>query len=81
MFFIGSGNYVKKDMIVLIGHYDVPENKRKCRDAASKFLLTDYSRGKKKNSVVVLSDGQVFISPLETATLINEYGVNDHETN
>lgn len=75
MFYIGNFNYVRKDMIVTIGAYNVSENKRRCKEANSNSLLADYSCGKKKESVIFLSNGEVYISPILLNNLINDYNL------
>ena len=73
MFWIGNGNYnsyVRKDMVTAISDYAIAENKRKCKEAKEKYLLSDYSCGGKKESVVFLSNGEVFISSIPAKELV-----------
>ena len=76
MFCIGNKNYnsyVRKDMIVAISDYAIAENKRKCKEAKEKFMLSDYSCGDKKESVIFLSNGDVFISAIPTKELVQAW--------
>ena len=82
MFWIGNRNYssyVRKDMVVAISDYAIAENKRKCKEAKEKYMLSDYSCGKKKESVVFLSDGEVFISSVPTKELIRLWKIKAQE--
>ena len=49
-------------MVVSVSNYDMPENKRRCKAAKENYMLYDYSKGDKKESVIFLSNGEVYIS-------------------
>ena len=65
--------FIRKDMIVAIGNYSLAENKRKCKEAKEKYMLSDYSLGKGKESVVFTSDGAIYISAVPTVELIKAF--------
>lgn len=71
MFWIGMHSYLKKELVVSVSRYDMAENKRKCKRAKDNYMLSDYSNGHKKESVIFLSNGEVYISPLTVEEIIN----------
>lgn len=77
MFSIGlspeANMFIRKDIIIAIGDYSLAENKRKCKDAKEKFMLSDYTLGKKKESVVFCSDGVIYISAVPTVELAKSF--------
>ena len=73
MFWIGNRNYnsyVRREMVTAISEYAIAENERKWKEAKEKYLLSDYSCGGKKESVVFLSNGEVFISSIPAKELV-----------
>ena len=74
MFSIGTSEevnmFIRKDLIIAIGDYSLAENKRKCKEAKEKYMLSDYSMGNKKESVIFTADGVVYISAIPTKELI-----------
>lgn len=74
MFSIGTSEevnmFIRKDLITAIGDYSLAENKRKCKEAKEKYMLSDYSMGNKKESVIFTADGIVYISAIPTKELI-----------
>ena len=71
MFWIGGLSFVNADMIVSVSDYSLEENKRKIKSAKTKNLVTDYSNGKKKESIICLTNGEIYISPIPVIDLIN----------
>ena len=84
MFWIGNGNYnsyVRKDMVTAISDYAIAENKRKCKEAKEKYLLSDYSCGGKRKALYffLMEKFLLVLSPLKNLSKFGMMKVNQRK--
>ena len=70
---IGNEAYIPADKVSLIASYDKSCSKRIVKQAKENNMLIDYSNGEKKESIIVTTDGFVFVSLVETYKIMDEY--------
>jgi regulator of extracellular matrix RemA (YlzA/DUF370 family) len=70
---IGNDAYIPADKVSLIASYDKAYSKKIAKQAKENNMLMDYSNGEKKESIIITTDGFVFISLIETYRIIEEY--------
>jgi len=76
MFWIGMNSYLKEDLVKCVSDYNLKENRRKVKTLQEQYMVSDYSNGKKKESVVYLTNGEAYITSIPVNELLKG---NDNE--
>ena len=71
MFWIGMNSYLKEDFVKCVSDYNLKENRRKVKTLQEQYMVSDYSNGKKKESVVYLTNGEAYITSIPVNELLN----------
>ena len=71
MFWIGMNSYLKEDLVKCVSDYNLKENRRKVKTLQEQYMVSDYSNGKKKESVVYLTNGEAYITSIPVNELLN----------
>jgi regulator of extracellular matrix RemA (YlzA/DUF370 family) len=70
---IGNEVYIPIDKVSFIASYDKACSKRIVKQTKEAKMVLDYCGAEKKESIIVTTDGFVFVSLIEAHRIIGEY--------